>query len=128
MISRPRSSMPSGSGTWSNPDARRWRMNAWTVGVHGPAARRTVSPTRATAVMFPPARTSSRSPATPRSYGRLHRGRPDRRADALAVQPRGEPPGLLVERPPRAGRQALEQPHRDDPVGVLHPGADDPAV
>src|SRR5690242_8233308 len=36
------------------------------VGVHGPAARRTVSPTRTTAVMLPPDRTSSGSPATGR--------------------------------------------------------------
>src|SRR3954471_19732625 len=34
-------------------------MNAWMVGVHGPVARRTVSPTRTTAVMFPPASTTS---------------------------------------------------------------------
>src|SRR6185369_4283817 len=52
---------PSGSGTRSNPCARRWRRNAWIVGVHGPAVRRTVFPTRTTAVMFPPARISSRS-------------------------------------------------------------------
>jgi hypothetical protein len=60
--------MPSGSGTVSKPAARRWRMNAWIVGVHGPVARRTVFPTRTTAVMLPPARTSSRSPAIRRSY------------------------------------------------------------
>jgi hypothetical protein len=43
--------------------ARRWRRNAWIVGVHGPAARRTVFPTRTTAVMLPPDRISSRSAA-----------------------------------------------------------------
>src|SRR6516164_6973925 len=67
MLSRPRSSMPSGSGTALKPDARRWRMNAWIVAVHGPAPRRTVSPTRTTVVMLPPARTSSCSPVIARS-------------------------------------------------------------
>src|ERR1044071_1685094 len=59
MISRPCSSIPSGSGTIAKPVARRWRSSAWIVGVHGPDARRTVSPTRTTAVMLPPARTTS---------------------------------------------------------------------
>ena len=31
-----------------------WRRRAWIVGVHGPAVRRTVSPTRTTVFMLPP--------------------------------------------------------------------------
>src|SRR5687768_7888518 len=59
-ISRPCSSTPSTRGAPSKPRAARWRSKAWTVGVHGPVGRRTVSPTRTTpALTLPPASDSS---------------------------------------------------------------------
>jgi hypothetical protein len=54
-ISRPLASMPSGSGAPSKPADLRYCSSACTAGVHGPAGRRTVSPTRTTpALTFPP--------------------------------------------------------------------------
>ncbi|MFB9953613.1 hypothetical protein [Cellulomonas denverensis] len=47
-ISRPCSSTPSGVGTIQAPRARAQASRACTVGVQGPALRRTVSPTRIT--------------------------------------------------------------------------------
>ncbi|MFD0596215.1 hypothetical protein ACFQZ4_31400 [Catellatospora coxensis] len=43
-----------GTGEPVKPAYSRWRSRACTVGVHGPALRRTVSPTRTTVLTFPP--------------------------------------------------------------------------
>ncbi len=50
--SRPSPSRPSGSGTPSNPAARRCRSSAWSVEVAGLAGRSTTSPRRTTAPAF----------------------------------------------------------------------------
>src|SRR6267143_3797665 len=57
-ISRPLSSMPRPRGA-SNPALSRNRSSAWTAGVHGPARRLTVSPTRVASFMFPPMKGTS---------------------------------------------------------------------
>src|SRR6266851_6250121 len=57
-ISRPFSSVPRAWGA-SNPAFSRNRSSAWTAGVHGPARRLTVSPTRVASLMFPPMKGSS---------------------------------------------------------------------
>src|SRR6266550_6802679 len=60
-ISRPFSSNPRARGA-SNPAFSRKRSSAWTAGVHGPARRLTVSPTRVASFMFPPTKGSSSIP------------------------------------------------------------------
>ena len=67
--SRPRSSMPRLLGAPANLADSRWRNKACTAGVHDPAARRTLSPTRTTSVSPPPSSgvSSSGSLATPSS-------------------------------------------------------------
>src|SRR5256714_7316629 len=57
-ISRPFSSNPRARGA-SNPAFSRNRSSAWTAGVHGPARRLTVSPTRVASFMFPPMKGTS---------------------------------------------------------------------
>src|SRR5437867_5117465 len=57
-ISRPFSSIPRARGA-SNPAFSRNRSRAWTAGVHGPARRLTVSPTRVASLKFPPMRGTS---------------------------------------------------------------------
>src|SRR2546422_5041067 len=57
-ISRPCSSIPRARGA-SNPAFSRNRSSAWTAGVHGPARRLTVSPTRVASFMFPPMKGTS---------------------------------------------------------------------
>src|SRR6266849_3371860 len=57
-ISRPFSSVPRAWGA-SNPAFSRNRRSAWTAGVHGPARRLTVSPTRVASFMFPPMKGTS---------------------------------------------------------------------
>src|SRR6185312_4280897 len=77
-ISRPRSSIPSGSGPSVKPFARMWRRSAWMVGVHGPVVRRTVSPARTTMFMWPP---GSGTSASGPSAMRRHRATWWRRSD-----------------------------------------------
>src|SRR5437660_3330521 len=60
-ISRPLSSIPRARGA-SNPAFSRKRSSAWTAGVHGPARRLTVSPTRVASFRFPPMKGSSSIP------------------------------------------------------------------
>src|ERR1051326_7814810 len=48
--------MPSARGDPVKPTASRWRSRLCTAGVHGPALRRTVSPTRTTVLVLPPSR------------------------------------------------------------------------
>src|SRR5881628_641419 len=57
-ISRPCSSIPRARGA-SNPAFSRNRSSAWTAGVHGPARRLTVSPTRVASFMLPPMKGTS---------------------------------------------------------------------
>src|SRR3954468_335622 len=113
MTSRPCSSIPSGSGTWVKPQARRWCRSAWIVGVHGPEPRRTVSPTRTTGVMLPPGRTISSSVMLevgehrgPRPrLAALHHDRPALLAPQVLAQRRG--PAAAIEH--EAGGVAVGQ-------------------
>ena len=108
--SRPWSSMPSAWGTSVTPACRRASRSEWTAGVHGPAVRRTVRPTRVTRVELPPVRTSSSSirPNLPPSTFAQDRGsgRPVRSPTAWTVASTASlcaPPKLDRDVPPPAG-------------------------
>src|SRR5262249_18695187 len=68
--------MPSARGAPVKPTRSRWRNSEWTAGVHGPALRRTVSPTRTTVLVFPP-RSGISCCTTPGHLSRPDDSRPD---------------------------------------------------
>src|SRR5262245_54283067 len=93
--------MPSARGAPVKPTYSRWRSRACTAGVHGPALRRTVSPTRTTVLVFPPSsgisccvtrclspRTCPSDPGGPVSPGvvRLRVGSKQRRNEGLRFE------------------------------------------
>src|SRR5256714_12605419 len=109
--------MPSARGAPVNPTYSRWRSSAWTAGVHGPTFRRTVSPTRTTALVFPPmSGISCCVTRSPPGDPRL-RVRAKQRVDELGRIERRKVIGALAE---------PDQLHRNPQPALA--GDDDPAL
>src|SRR3982750_636359 len=85
--------MPNAFGAPVKPTYSRWRSRPCTAGVHGPALRRTVWPTRTTVLVLPPCsgisccvkNGPSREPRVPRGYAAAPN--PARSAAPRSVEP-----------------------------------------